>query len=111
MVQWKNYNVENATWEPKDNVIASFEEEHRIKVQSLDSMTISEYSGTELITRQTAGKSVLKRNGTAYCVNCQMPFNLLLRWESPEVHASSCLETDFRKSPACPQGMYYVLYI
>ena len=67
MVQWKNYNVENATWEPKDNVIASFEEEQRIKVQSLDSMAISEYSGTELIARQTTGKSVLKRNGTAYC--------------------------------------------
>ena len=50
---------------------------------------------------------VPKRNDTtvSHCVNCQMPFNLLLRWESPEVHASSCLETDFRKVPACPQGM------
>ena len=38
------------------------------------------------------------------CVNCQMPFNLLLRWESPEVHTSTCLETDFSILPACPQG-------
>ena len=58
---------------------------------------------------------VPKRNDTtvSHCVNCQMPFNLLLRWESPEVHASSCLETDFRKVPACPQGMclFYPLAI
>ena len=96
MVQWKDYDVENATWEPKDNVIAAFEEEHRMKIQSLDSMSIS---GPEnVLNRKTAKKS-------GYCRNCQMPFNLLLRWESPEVHASSCLETDFRKVPACPQGM------
>ena len=97
MVQWKDYDVENATWEPKDNVIASFEEEHRMKIQSLDSMSIS---GPEKVgNRQTAKKFV-------YCGNCQMPFSLLLRWEYPEVHAGSCLETDFRKVPACPQGMY-----
>ena len=96
MVQWKDYNVENATWESKDNVIESFEEEHRMKIQSLDSMSISEPEN--VLNRKTAKKSV-------YCGNCQMPFNLLLRWESPEVHASSCLETDFRKVPACPQGM------
>ena len=40
----------------------------------------------------------------SHCVNCQMPFNLLLRWESAAVHASSCLETDFNKLPVCPQG-------
>ena len=43
MVQWKDFNVEDATWEPKEVVIASFEEEYRIKVESLDSMSISEY--------------------------------------------------------------------
>ena len=113
MVQWKDYDVENATWEPKDNVMAAFEEEHRMKIQSLDSMSISEPEN--VLNRKTAKKS-------GYCGNCQMPFNLLLqghhgefepgkveystlRWESPEVHASSCLETDFRKVPACPQGM------
>ena len=113
MVQWKDYNVENATWEPRDNVIEAFEEEHRIKVQSLDSMSISEPEN--VLNSKTVKKSV-------YCANCQMPFKLLLqgrqgqfepgkvqystlRWESPEVHASSCLETDFRKVPACPQGM------
>ena len=33
-----------------------------------------------------------------------MPFNLLHRWESPEVHVSSCIENDFQKLPACPEG-------
>ena len=47
LVQWKDFNVEDATWEPKEVVIASFEEEYRIKVESLDSMSISEYSGPE----------------------------------------------------------------
>ena len=47
LVQWKDFSVEDATWEPKKTVIASFEEEHRIKVESLDSMPISEYSGPE----------------------------------------------------------------
>ena len=95
MVQWKDYNVKNATWESKDNVIASYEEEHRVKIQSLDSMSVS--GPEKVLNRQTTKKSV-------YCGNCQMPFSLLLRWESPEVHATSCLETDFRKVPACPQG-------
>ena len=39
-----------------------------------------------------------------FCVNCQMPFHLLHRWESPEVHVSSCVENDFQKLPACPEG-------
>ena len=51
LVQWKDNNFENATWEPKENVIASFEEEHRIKVESLDSMSISEYSGPEKVNK------------------------------------------------------------
>ena len=51
LVQWKDNNVENATWEPKKTVIASFEEEHRIKVESLDSMSISEYSGPEKVIK------------------------------------------------------------
>ena len=46
-----------------------------------------------------------QETSASYCVNCQMPFNLLHRWESPEVHASSCLETDFSKLPACLQGL------
>ena len=70
MVQWKDYNVENATWESKDNVIESFEEEHRMKIQSLDSMSIS--GPEKVLNRQTAKKSV-------YCGNCQMPFSLLLQ--------------------------------
>ena len=49
LVQWKDFNVEDATWKPKEVVIASFEEEHRIKVESLDSMPISEYSGPEIV--------------------------------------------------------------
>ena len=44
LVQLKDFNVEEATWETKETVIASFEEEHRIKVESLDSMSNSEYS-------------------------------------------------------------------
>ena len=51
LVQWKDFNVEDATWEPKEVVIASFEEEHRIKVESLDSMSISEYSGPEKVNK------------------------------------------------------------
>ena len=45
LIQWKDCSVEAATWEPKKNVIASFEEEHRIKVESLDSMSSSGYLG------------------------------------------------------------------
>ena len=51
LVQWKDCSVEDATWEPKKTVIASFEEEHRIKVESLDSMSISEYSGPEKVNK------------------------------------------------------------
>ena len=70
MVQWKDYDVENATWEPKDNVMAAFEEEHRMKIQSLDSMSISEPEN--VLNRKTAKKS-------GYCGNCQMPFSLLFQ--------------------------------
>ena len=45
-----------------------------------------------------------KKLSAEYCVNCQMPFDLLHRWESVEVHASTCLETDFASLPDCPDG-------
>ena len=55
---------------------------------------------TELVPNKS------KNIAISHCVNCQMPFDLLLRWESPEVHASSCLETDFSKLPPCVKGLY-----
>ena len=36
-----------------------------------------------------------------FCANCQMPNELLHRWESMEVHASSCVETDFQDLEPC----------
>ena len=42
---------------------------------------------------------------SGFCVSCQMPLGLLNRWESPEIHAISCLETDFSKLPACPKTL------
>ena len=45
------------------------------------------------------------KNEPGFCVNCQMPLELLHRWESPEVHASSCLESNFDQLPPCPQGV------
>lgn len=69
-------------------------------------------------TKKTLKKSPIKKHKPApptitineslslsHCVNCQMPFNLLHRWESPEVHASSCLETDFGNLSPCPHGL------
>ena len=38
---------------------------------------------------------------TEFCANCQMPNELLHRWESMEVHASSCVETDFQDLEPC----------
>ena len=46
-------------------------------------------------------KDVVKRTG--FCISCQMPLELLHRWETPEIHAISCLDTDFSKLPNCPQ--------
>ena len=43
---------------------------------------------------------------SGFCVSCQMPLGLLNRWESPEIHAISCLETDFSKLPPCPQQTF-----
>ena len=39
-----------------------------------------------------------------FCSLCQMPFNLLNRWESTEVHVISCLEINFGKLPPCKEG-------
>ena len=66
--------------------------------KSKPSRTQSQTVTAVLVTNRTSNVS--------HCVNCQMPFDLLLRWESPEVHASSCLETDFSKLPPCVKGMY-----
>lgn len=40
------------------------------------------------------------------CSICQMPFNLLMKWESREVHASNCLELAFDKMPPCDMGIH-----
>ena len=64
LVQWKDYNVENATWEPKENVIALFEEEHRIKVHSLDSMSSSGYSVPELKAEKVIGWQTAENSGS-----------------------------------------------
>ena len=49
---------------------------------------------------------VPKSEENEVCSICQMPFNLLLRWESPEVHASNCLELAIDKMPPCDMGIY-----
>ena len=64
--------------------------------KSRPSSTQSQSETAVLVTNPTSNVS--------HCVFCQMPFDLLLRWESPEVHASSCLETDFSKLPPCVKG-------
>ena len=40
------------------------------------------------------------------CFICQMPFNLLLHWESRELHSSNCLELQIDKMPSCDMGIY-----
>jgi hypothetical protein len=45
-----------------------------------------------------------KRSDLEWCINCQMPLELLHRWESDQVHASSCLEIEFKHLPSCPDG-------
>ena len=44
--------------------------------------------------------------GNEVCSLCQMPFNLLMKWESREVHASNCLELAFDKMPPCDMGIH-----
>ena len=63
LIKWKDFSVKEATWEPKENVIASFEEEQSIKVKSLDSMSSSEDSGPELIIEKVINKKTAKKSG------------------------------------------------
>ena len=54
---------------------------------------------------KTTTTSVGKNNSEPkFCSLCQMPFNLLNRWESTEVHVISCLEINFGKLPPCKEG-------
>ena len=46
------------------------------------------------------------KDDSEVCSICQMPFNLLLSWESKEVHASNCLELLSDKLPPCDMGIY-----
>ena len=56
LIKRKHFSVNEATWEPKENVMALFE-------ASLESMTSSEYSGpVEKIVRQE--KSGINRNNS-----------------------------------------------
>ena len=83
----------------------------------LDTSMVSQPSASKKRSRQRSQTKVKKKaklsptltmnedENSGNCVNCQMPFNLLHRWESPEVHTSSCLETDFSKLQPCPQGL------
>ena len=44
------------------------------------------------------------RKGNSRCSVCQMPLRLLLQWESATVHASNCVETDFKSLSDCQLG-------
>ena len=41
---------------------------------------------------------------SGFCSICQMPLSLLNHWESPEIHAISCLDIDFSSLPPCPHA-------
>ena len=47
-----------------------------------------------------------EENDDTVCFICQMPFNLLLHWESRELHSSNCLELQIDKMPPCDMGIY-----
>ena len=74
--------------------------DHQV-VQNNKSITNENAAEDPKTTTNNMGKS---NSEPKFCSLCQMPFNLLNRWESTEVHVISCLEINFGKLPPCKEG-------
>ena len=97
----------SATTQPGKKVSAVTKNKSRIGLSTTNqSKSEPNLSKSVVKTYNTEAIDIESKDTNDVCSICQMPFNLLMKWESREVHASNCLELATEKMPPCDMGIH-----